>query len=289
MQNRCRFLLAYPWRNLVLFHVCCLPGSWGYPISHSNTGNRKSWKADFCGFLFCPMPEPVTWMRLLVALSFLFNNYFIYHLQKPVFFPCCNLLIRFPPHHWSPIVPRGWVIQETRKFGLHSYSCWHSKPLHPSPHSSALQQGETLQPVPLPERWDRLNSYVLSPPAQFTSFRSVVGKRNLLGEKLKFCQANTTLLCWLIPTVTLNLTAANHSMEVPSPLVLQSGLGCFHREKGSAVYVVSDTPSSEDFTVILEFHLTTWCIALGSDVVSAPFMWVSQQQQQGVRAALSNF
>lgn len=95
------------------FHVCCLPGSWGYPISHSSTGNRKSWKADFCGFLFCPMPEPVTWMRLLVALSFLFNNYFIYLIQKPVF-PHCNLLIRFLPHHWSSVVPRNWVIQETK-------------------------------------------------------------------------------------------------------------------------------------------------------------------------------
>lgn len=186
-------------------------------------------------------------------------------------------------------MPRGWVIQETRKFGLHSYSCWHSKPLHPSPRSSALQQGEILQPVPLLERWDKLNSYMLSLPAQFTSFRSVVGKRNLLGEKLKFCQAKTTLLCWLIPAVTLNLTAANHSIEVPSPLVSQSGLRCFCKEKGSAAYVVSDTPSSEDFTVILEFHLTTCCIALGSDVVSAPFMRVGQQQQQGVQAALSNF
>ena len=169
-------------------------------------------------------------------------------------------------------MPRGWVIQETRKFGLHSYSCWHSKPLHPSPHSSALQQGEILQPVPLPEWWDRLNSYVLSLPAQFTSFISVVGKRNLLGEKLKFCQANITLLCWHIPAVTLNLTAANHSVEVRSPLVSQSGLGCFHREKGSAAYMVSDTPSSEDFTVILEFHLTTCRVALGSDVVIAPFV-----------------
>lgn len=115
------------------FHVCCLPGSWGYPISHSNTGNRISWKTDFCGFLSCPMPKPVTWMRLLVALSFLFNNYFVYHLQKPTFFPRCSLLIRFPPHHWSPIVLGGWAIQETRKFGLHSYSCWHSEPLHPLP------------------------------------------------------------------------------------------------------------------------------------------------------------
>lgn len=60
------------------FHLCCLPGSRGYPISHSNTGNRKSWKRDFCGFLFCPMPEPVTWMRLFVVLSFFFNNYFIF-------------------------------------------------------------------------------------------------------------------------------------------------------------------------------------------------------------------
>lgn len=117
------------------FHVCCLPGSWGYPISHSNRGNRKSWKADFCGFLFCPMPEPVTWIRLLVALSFLFNNYFIFLLQKPVF-THCNLLIRFLPHHWSPVVPRNWVIQETKSLDYRTAGIQY----HCTPHSSALQR-----------------------------------------------------------------------------------------------------------------------------------------------------
>lgn len=223
------------------FHLCCLPGSWGYSISHSNTSNRKSWKADFCGFLLCPMPEPVTWMRPLVALSFLFNNYFIYYLQKPVCSPHCSLLIRFPPHNWSPIVLGGWVIQETSKFGLHSYSCWHLEPLHPSPRSSALRWGKALQPVPPPE-WDRLNSYVLSLPAPFTSFISAVGKRNPVGEQLKLFQASITLLGWHILFVMSNFTTASHSVEVQSPLALQSSLGCFHREEGSAMYMVSDIP-----------------------------------------------
>lgn len=95
MQNRCHFLFAHPWRNLVLFSSVLSPrilGIFNFPF----TSNRKSWKADFCGFLLCPMPEPVTWMRPLVALSFLFNNYFIYYLQKPVCSPHCSLLIRFP-------------------------------------------------------------------------------------------------------------------------------------------------------------------------------------------------
>lgn len=125
------------------FHVCCLPGSWGYPISHSNTGNRISWKTDFCGFLPCSMPEPVTWMRLLVALSFLFNNYFIYRLQKPIFFPRCSLLIRFPLHHWSPIVLGGWAIQETRSLDYTAIPAGIQSRCIPSPHSSALQRSSS--------------------------------------------------------------------------------------------------------------------------------------------------
>lgn len=102
-----------------------------------------------------------------------------------------------------------------------------------------------------------------------TSFISDVGKRKCLGEKIKSCQANKTLLCCHISAITLNLTAANYSVELQSPLVSQSGLGCSHKKKRSVAYMVSDTPSSEDFTVILEFHLTTYCTALGSKMFNS--------------------
>lgn len=147
------------------------------------------------------------------SLSFLFNNYFIYYSQKPVFFPHCNLLIGFPPNHWSPTVLKGWVIQETGEFRSHSYSCWHSKPLHP-PHAAQPFSGTRSC-----SRCHLTCGTMLSFPVHFTAFIPNVGKRNPGDEKLKFFHANTTFLFWNISSVTLDFTTAIHSVEMQSSCI----------------------------------------------------------------------
>lgn len=133
-------LMHAPEGMLFCFHVCCLSGPWGYPMSHSNPGNRKAEKQIQEDFSFNPCPNLKHINEAFGSFAqtaFLFNNSFIYYSQKPVFFlnkiPSTSLKVRLC--FGAGLFRRQESLDYTAiPAGIQT----------PSPHKSVLPQRETI-------------------------------------------------------------------------------------------------------------------------------------------------